>query len=68
MKYLTKDNANEILNTRIWNAIASYMDDDKREEVHGDLAPCTEYEFLIKYLELDPDFAELLKQEFSIEV
>lgn len=51
----------------IWNAIGSYMDDDIREAVHAELAPCTAQEFLERYVELDPDFAGLLKIEFSIE-
>ncbi len=49
-----------------WDAIASYMGDDIRETVHAELAPCTELEFLTRYLELDPDFSDLLSTEFSI--
>ena len=52
----------------LMDAIASYMDDDKRETVHAELAPCEPEEFLKRYLELDPDFEELLKNEFSIEM
>lgn len=48
-----------------WEAIASYMDDDIREDVHGDLAPCTRDEFLAEYLKRDPDFQTLLDQEFN---
>lgn len=51
----------------IMNTIATYMDDDIREKVHYELAPCTHEEFLKRYLELDPDFAELLETEFNIE-
>ena len=54
------------LTIRHWDAIASYMDDDIREKVHSELAPCTEIEFLNRYLELDPDFSDLLDTEFSI--
>lgn len=54
------------LTIRHWDAIASYMDDDIRETVHSELAPCTEIEFLNRYLELDPDFSDLLDTEFSI--
>lgn len=51
-----------------WDAIASYMDDEKREQVHNELAPCTEEEFLRRYLELDEDFqAGILEGEFGIE-
>ena len=48
--------------------IGSYMDDEIREDVHAELAPCTPEEFLERYLELDPKFAELLEIEFEIEV
>lgn len=51
---------------KLWNTIASYMDDDIREDVHGDLAPCSEGEFLVEYLRRDPDFEVLLKSEFGI--
>lgn len=48
------------------DVIAVYMDDDKREQVHFELAPCDPEEFLKQYLELDPDFMDVLKNEFSI--
>ena len=48
--------------------IAGYMDDETREKVHCELAPCTNEEFLTRYVELDPDFEDLLKSEFSIEL
>lgn len=43
-----------------------YMDTDARERVHYELAPCTNKEFLSRYCELEPDFKDLLKDEFSI--
>lgn len=49
------------------DAIAVYMDGDKREQTHRELAPCSPEEFLKRYLELDPDFEEVLKGEFSVE-
>ena len=55
-------------NMKIMNAIAGYMDDDKREQVHAELAPCTNEEFLKRYLELDPEFESVLKNEFGIEM
>ena len=48
--------------------IASYMDEQKREHVHFELAPCEPEEFLKRYIELDPYFEELLNNEFAIEV
>jgi hypothetical protein len=49
-----------------FEAIASYMNDEIREVVHAELAPCTETEFLKRYLELDEDFYNLLNSEFGI--
>ena len=56
------------LSNDLMDTIGSYMDDEKREDVHAELAPCTPEEFLTRYLELDSEFAELLKIEFDIEV
>ena len=50
------------------DAIATYMDDEKREQVHNEIAPCSPEEFLKKYLKLDPDFEQLLFEEFKIEL
>ena len=50
-----------------WDAIISYMNDDLREEVHAELAPCSPKDFLARYLEIDPDFQDLLDDEFSPE-
>lgn len=35
--------------------VVQYMDDGIREQVHMELAPCTEEEFLARYLELADD-------------
>lgn len=50
------------------DTIGTYMDDDIREQVHYELAPCTPEEFLIRYLDLDPDFEDLLWSEFRIDM
>lgn len=42
----------EILRLNLWDALVNLMDDDIRERVHAELAPCTEEEFLTRYLEL----------------
>ena len=55
------------INEDLWLTIANYMDDDIREQVHMELAPCTNRQFIERYLELDPDFEQLLTEEFSIE-
>lgn len=44
--------------------IASYMRDDIREDVHGDLAPCTPEEFDREYLKRDPEFRNLMADVF----
>lgn len=45
-----------------WDAVVEIMNDDIREQVHADLAPCTNEEFLARYLELDPEFETALDQ------
>lgn len=47
-----------------WEAIVNMMDDDIRERVAFELAPCTEEEFLKRYLEIDPDLQNVLDTEF----
>lgn len=61
MKKISIDNGRsyvtpaEAIYAMSWDAIASMMDDDTREAVHRDLAPCTEAEFLAAYLERATD-------------
>lgn len=47
-----------------WEAIEMLMDADIRERVAFEIAPCTEEEFLNRYLELDPEFQHVLDTEF----
>lgn len=49
------------------DVIANYMDDEIREQVHGEIAPYTDEEFLKRYVKLDPAFNTLLKSEFGID-
>ena len=35
-----------------WAFVVEFMDDELREQVHSELAPCTEEEFLDRYCEL----------------
>lgn len=44
------------------------MDDDIRELVHYEIAPCTNEEFVARYCELDEDFEELIYMELGIEI
>lgn len=49
--YSMTDNMKKLLNLGM-DVIAKYMDDDIREQVHNELAPCSDEEFLEKYMEL----------------
>ena len=46
--------------------IATYMDDDIRESLHGHIVG--NEEFLVEYLKYDPEFEEILNDQFFIEV
>lgn len=37
------------------DTMAEYMDDDTRETVHNKFTPCSDVEFLERYLELAPN-------------
>ena len=50
------------------NTISSYMNDEIREDLHSELAPCEPEVFLKRYVEIEPDFAEILETEFNIEL
>ena len=69
---MTKNNEvnNEVfeLTQEELDVIATYMNDDIREDVAFDLDSCTPEEFLKEYVNRDEDFEELLRTEFSIEL
>lgn len=53
--FLTAEEAMpEIIARNLWDIIVYRMDDDTREAVHADLAPCTNLEFLKEYLRRAP--------------
>lgn len=54
------------VNQNMMDDIATYMDDEIREQVHMELAPCTPEEFLTRYLQLDQEFEKVLSGEFGI--
>lgn len=56
------------ISQKLMDVIASYLDDDIRETVHYELAPCTPEEFLIRYLDLDPEFEKFLWSEFRVDM
>jgi hypothetical protein len=39
--------------------LAGLMDEEIREAVHSDLAPCTPKEFLDEYIRRDPEFGDV---------
>ena len=41
-----------------YEIIEEYMNDEIRERLHSELAPCTEQEFFDRYIEEDPNFME----------
>ena len=61
MKRISIDNGTnfvepkEAVSSIKWDTIVNYMDDETREKVHDEIAPCTELEFLTRYLELADD-------------
>ena len=54
------------LTQELLDVIATYMDDDIRESLHHELAPCEPEFFLGEYLKRDPGFEDLLYSEFGI--
>lgn len=58
MARVSTDNGNSYTNPEQaladvpWDVIENRMDDDIREKVHYELAPCTNLEFLTRYLYL----------------
>lgn len=50
------------------DVIATYMDDDIREEMHGNNDYFTPEDFLKEYVKRDQDFETLLRNEFDIEL
>lgn len=42
--------AQEIIAAGLYNAAVALMDDDIREDLHAELAPCTDAEFLAAYM------------------
>lgn len=58
----------KIITDNTMSAIVALMDDNTREIVHRKLDPCTNYEFLKEYCKQEPSFANVLENEFSIEL
>ena len=46
-----------------YEIIVDYMNDEIREDLHAELAPCTEQEFFNAYMERDPEFMNEFKND-----
>ena len=57
-----KEAAEELLKLGM-DVLMNHMDDDLREQVHRELAPCTDKEFLVRYMELH---REKFDEEFDV--
>ena len=56
------DQAAEMISEGLFDAAVELMDDEIREEIHADLAPCTDEEFLAEYIRRHQDkFGETFK-------
>ena len=44
-------NPEEIITSGLYNAAVALMDDDIREEIHAEISPCSELEFLTEYMQ-----------------
>ena len=53
------------INNEDMNNIADYMNDEIREQLHSELAPCENEDFIKAYLEKDPEFINMLENEFE---
>lgn len=56
------------LTQELMDVIASYMNDEIREDLHSKMAPCEPERFLKEYAKRDSEFMELLWPEFGIEI
>ena len=53
MDFLNAHEAMPLIDERhLWDAVVSMMENDVRERVHYELAPCSEEAFLSRYLEI----------------
>lgn len=58
----------EIISPEVLIQAANLMKDALREKVHSELAPCTNDQFVQRYCQLDPSFADTMLNEFNIDV
>lgn len=51
---------------QFWDEIVEHMNDEVREEVHNEFAPCSKVKFLTEYCKRDNRFTDYLWREFEI--
>lgn len=59
---------NSVISADVLLQAAGLMNDSLREKVHAELAPCTNDQFIQRYCQLDPNFADTMYGEFNIDV
>lgn len=53
--YMSAEEAMPIIEEQsLWDAVVEAMNDNAREAVHSEIAPCTNLQFLCRYLEVAP--------------
>jgi hypothetical protein len=66
---MTRNGKDYTLTQEVLDEIATYMNDEIREDLHFDMASsCEPEEFLRAYVERDSEFENLLRIEFGIEL
>lgn len=65
-EYDDEDKCNKDGFLQYWDAIVEHMNDNIREEVHNEFAPCSKAKFLIEYCKRDKRFPDFLWREFEI--
>ena len=58
----------EVISADVLFQAAGLMNESLREKVHAELAPCTNDQFVQRYCQLDPTFADTMYNEFNIDV
>ena len=59
---------NSVISADVLLQAAGLMNETLREKVHAELAPCTNDQFVQRYCQLDPGFADTMYNEFKIDV
>lgn len=62
------EQSNSVISADVLLQAAGLMNDSLREKVHAELAPCTNDQFVQRYCQLGPGFADTMYVEFNIDV